>query len=625
MMADSRAVPLFGDVTGSTGGGGGLLASSNVLLQSLPPLFGSSAAFLGAASSPPQSGAPLIAVPPPPPPIAAAAVPTAGRKTRRTGATTARGKKAKAAAAADDDDDEYDAAADAAAADDDDDARTTTTARARSSTTTTVASVANAAAEAAAAGATAAFQQQQIVSAASIIQKAHNMSNEVASALTTLRTWLKEARIPMSEADIERCRGHIEYVRKSASNGKANCDMVRETVLMKVDDQQRLLDVQAVLATQMHQLGIYERELDYIRQYAMEPPPFADLFIAEQPFPISIYHHKPLPSALRVRLHSSARAIISDIGVVNVELMHDAGLSKTMSDVVMQNNSKKMVDGESHDNEANFEQLTFDKGTRLQQVTLKFNQKIKLQAGTTAAASEHLESNASEPFIVTTHENQWAQAEGVLLERTLFAQQMSVSWPLFANAFQVLYLRATRQEADKVKRPLCVEEFGYLHAKLGSKRTIERAAWSELWKKLQDCLRKIRFAKHLCDMWNEGAIAGFLNRVDAERLLQNEPIGAFMIRFSDSADGSFVISFVLDEDGAKTIKHYLVTEQDTSTKKSLAEFVRSHPRLVYLVKVGVNSLTGLRSTSRELKDTALSKFYGKGKVVATPSHYEQRL
>jgi hypothetical protein len=175
-----------------------------------------------------------------------------------------------------------------------------------------------------------------------------------------------------------------------------------------------------------------------------------------------------------------------------------------------------------------------------------------------------------------------------------------------------------------VKRPLCVEEFGYLHGKLGGKRLIERAAWSDLWKKLQDCLRKIRFAKHLCDMWNDGAIAGFISRIDTERLLLAEPVGAFMVRFSDSADGSFVISFVMEE-GAKTIKHYLVTEQDTSTKKSLAEFVRAHPRLVYLIKVGVSSATGLRTTSRELKDAALSKFYGKGKVVATPSHYEQRL
>ncbi len=553
--------------------------STNLLLQSLPPLFASDGAFSTSLTAVAED------VAPPPP-----------RKARRTTA-------AAAAAASLASNSSSNAAAAAAAA---------------------ATAAATAASAAASGGDGPAFQQQQIVSAASIIKNARDQSGEVNASLATLRTLLQKASIPMPANEIERCRGEIDMVRKHLQVGKTHCEMVRETVLMKVDDQQRLLDVLAVLAAQSHQLDIYEREVDYIRQYAMEPPPFADLFITQQPFPISVYHHKPLPSALRVRLYTSARARVSNIGVVNVELMHDAGLAKTMNDVVMQNNSKAMVDGESHDNEANFEQLTFDKGTRLQQVTLKFNQHVKLQGGQGAASSEHLESNASEPFIVTTHENQWAQAEGVLLERTLFAQQMSVSWPLFANAFQILYLRSTRQDAESVKRPLCVEEFGYLHGKLGGKRLIERAAWSDLWKKLQDCLRKIRFAKHLCDMWNDGAIAGFISRIDTERLLLAEPVGAFMVRFSDSADGSFVISFVMEE-GAKTIKHYLVTEQDTSTKKSLAEFVRAHPRLVYLIKVGVSSATGLRTTSRELKDAALSKFYGKGKVVATPSHYEQRL
>jgi hypothetical protein len=567
-------------------------SSSNLLLQSLPPLFSSDGGFSAALAS---SNTTLSAAANSNTESAVASPPP--RKARRTAAAAA------AALAS--------ASASSAAA--------ATAASVAASSTVSESIVSSGVADGGA------FQQQQIISAASIIKKARDQSGDVTDALTTLRTWLQNAAIPMPPNEIERCRAQIELVRKHVQVGKTHCEMVRETVLMKVDDQQRLLDVLAVLAAQTHQLEIYERELDYVRQYAMEPPPFADLFITQQPFPISVYHHKPLPSPLRVRLYTSARARVSNIGVVSVELLHDAGLAKTMNDVVMQNSSKAMVDGESHDNEANFEQLTFDKGTRLQQVMLKFNQHVKVQGAMGAASSEHLESNVSEPFIVTTHENQWAQAEGVLLERTLFAQQMSVSWPLFANAFQILYLRATRQDADSVKRPLCVEEFGYLHAKLGGKRLIERAAWADLWKKLQDCLRKIRFAKHLCEMWNEGAIAGFISRVDTERLLQNEPVGAFMVRFSDSADGSFVISFVLEEEGAKTIKHYLVTEQDTSTKKSLAEFVRAHPRLVYLIKVGVNSSTGLRSTSRELKDTALSKFYGKGKVVATPSHYEQRL
>jgi hypothetical protein len=622
LMADSRAVPI-----NSSGGGAASAATSatnatsattttttthatsatadnsnsahNVLLQSLPPLFDTNV----------LDGSAVVG-----------AHPLASSTTVLRNVATARKVPARRAAAA--------AAAAAVAASQVDIAASSTSMVPTAGVVSfppppTVSGGDIAAATAAAAAA--AFQQQQIVSAASIIHKARDVSGEVTAALTTLRTWLLAAAIPLPDSDAERLRAQVDSIRKHVQAGHDNCVMVRETVLLKVDDQQRLLDLLATLATQSHQLDIYERELDYIRQYAMEPPPFADLFIAEQPFPISVYHHKPLPSALRVRLFTSARARVSDVGAVNVELMHDAGQSKQKSDVVMKNQTKRMVDGESHDREANFEQLTFDKGTRLQQVTLKFNQQIKVQGASGAASAEHLESNTSEPFIVTTHENQWAQAEGALFEHTLFLQQMSVPWPLFANAFQILYLRSTRQEADGVKRPLCVEEFGYLHAKLGGKRVIERSAWNELWKKLQDCLRKIRFAKHLCEMWNEGAIAGFVNRTDTERVLHAEPVGAFMVRFSDSTDGSFVISYVNEDDTGKSIKHYLVTEQDTSTKKSLAEFVRAHPRLVYLVKVGVHGNTGLRTTHRELKEAALSKYYGKNKVVSVPSHYESRL
>jgi hypothetical protein len=611
-MADSRALPLSATTTtaatSATNAGSAGQASSNaattssssahnVLLQSLPPLFDTGVLDVSSVGADPLASSTAL-------------LRNVARKppTRRSAV----------------------AAANAIAQSADND-----TSAVAASTTSLVPTSADAAAfapptsvgnggagAAAAAAAAAAFQQQQIVSAASIIRKARDVSVEVTAALTTLRTWLLAATIPLPASDAERLHTQVDSIRKHVLAGRDNCVMVRETVLLKVDDQQRLLDLLAVLATQSHQLAIYERELDYIRQYAMEPPPYADLFIAEQPFPISVYHHKPLPSPLRVRLYTSARARVSDVGAVTVELMHDAGQAKTKSDVVMKNQTKRMVDGESHDREANFEELTFDKGTRLQQVTVKFNQQIKVQGASGAASAEHLESNTSEPFIVTTHENQWAQAEGVLFEHTLFLQQMSVPWPLFANAFQILYLRSTRQESESVKRPLCVEEFGYLHGKLGGKRAIERSAWNELWKKLQDCLRKIRFAKHLCEMWNEGAIAGFINRTDTERVLCNEPVGAFMVRFSDSTDGSFVISYVNDD---KSIKHYLVTEQDTSTKMSLAEFVRAHPRLVYLVKVGVHANTGLRTTHRELKETALSKYYGKNKLVSVPSHYESRL
>ena len=106
-------------------------------------------------------------------------------------------------------------------------------------------------------------------------------------------------------------------------------------------------------------------------------------------------------------------------------------------DKIMKNTEKKMVDGESDDYEADFKQLTFNKGTRLHLVTLKFKQQVKVQQVSGTVTSQHLESDATDSFIVTTHENQWAAAEGALFEHALFSDKQAVSWPLLANAFQV--------------------------------------------------------------------------------------------------------------------------------------------------------------------------------------------
>ena len=72
---------------------------------------------------------------------------------------------------------------------------------------------------------------------------------------------------------------------------------------------------------------------------------------------------------------------------------------------------------------------------------------------------------------------------------------------------------------------LALEDLAYVHSKLGSRQKIERAVWKDFWKWLEEGLRKIRFAKHLCDMWTAGAIAGFINRADTERLLADQPPG----------------------------------------------------------------------------------------------------
>ena len=65
-----------------------------------------------------------------------------------------------------------------------------------------------------------------------------------------------------------------------------------------------------------------------------------------------------------------------------------------------------------------------------------------------------------------------------------------------------------------------------------------------------------------------------------------------------------------------------MTPDDTSTKKSLAEFMRANHRLVYLLQVAVTGSNGKRTVTRVLKDQALKPYYGKEKPLQVPQHYD---
>mmetsp|Transcript_19515 Transcript_19515/g.33545 ORF Transcript_19515/g.33545 Transcript_19515/m.33545 type:complete len:693 (-) Transcript_19515:198-2276(-) len=472
---------------------------------------------------------------------------------------------------------------------------------------------------------TGAAAQMALPSASEIIGKANQVVQRGSSMLASLGSALESTAIPMSDADYQQAKNTEQSLQAQLSTASNNLLLMQRSILLQAADQHRLIELRQAISVQLHQLEIYQRELDFMRQYGMEPPPHVDLFVAEQPFPVSVYHHKPLPGPLLVRLFKSARANVTSVGVVKAIVCHDMPQKPGKEGVTITNSEKKMVDGASHDYEVNFQQLTFKKGTRLHLATLQFQQQVKVTETNGSVSSVHLESNATQPLIVTTHENQWAAAEGSLFENTVFGAQMVVSWPELANWFQILYLRSTRQNPERPHRPLVLEDLAYLHRKLDNKLQIERSQWKEFWKWLEEGFRKIRFAKHLCDMWVDGLIAGFLNRTDVEALLADQIAGSFIVRLSDSSSGLFVISFVHEDEGENKIKHYLVTPEDTSTKKSLAEFMRLHPRLVYLLQVSCDSTNGTRTVTRVLKDTALHKFYSKTAPVQVPTHYERRI
>ena len=62
-------------------------------------------------------------------------------------------------------------------------------------------------------------------------------------------------------------------------------------------------------------------------------------------------------------------------------------------------------------------------------------------------------------------------------------------------------------------------------------------------------LHKIRYQRHICNLWTRGFICGFLSRDEVNAVLGNEKVGTFLIRFSERNAGAFVICYVAIEDG----------------------------------------------------------------------------
>jgi len=220
----------------------------------------------------------------------------------------------------------------------------------------------------------------------------------------------------------------------------------------------------------------------------------------------------------------------------------------------------------------------------------------------------------------------------------------------FANALQRRYLIVTKQEKQKPRRPLSLQDFQYIfHAKfLGngavpSPQTIVTAKQLEnFWTWFGPGLCKIRYQRHLNPLWVGGFICGFVSKNESEQVLENASPGAFLIRFSESYPGQFAIAYVpLDinndianvafnspnhmEHSSGRVRHYLMQRDDVfAAKKTLPDFLgRSHnlSRIVQLL----NDPSGGRIYQQCSKDEKLGEYYSKMKVEVTHPGYEDKM
>lgn len=232
----------------------------------------------------------------------------------------------------------------------------------------------------------------------------------------------------------------------------------------------------------------------------------------------------------------------------------------------------------NRDGVAMFNDLKFPSGTRLKTVRLRFAAKVAVLDETTSKPLVmHLETvDPSNPILVKTNENQWGEAEGMLLKHSIFENShQQAPWFRFVNWLQRRYLMATKQNLTSPARPLTPEDLLYIgRLKFGSTQptVITAAQFEAFWEWFGPTLHKIRYQRHLCTLWTSGIVPGFVTRDEADFCLRNELPGTFLLRFSERAAGKFAVAY---RSSNSQTRHYLLKSDDIfGAKKTLPDFLR---------------------------------------------------
>jgi len=353
------------------------------------------------------------------------------------------------------------------------------------------------------------------------------------------------------------------------------------------------------------------------------------LVIAKQPFPCTVKQSKSVDESIDVVLITGAKAEIQALGPVKAELINEDYnpiSKKKNTSPAIQNASETMDESLS----VSFKRLIFPHGSRVKSVNMRFSQEVTMNG-----ISMRLLSECTKPFIVMTNHGQRSTTEGKLLKKHTFSNRSEIAWPAFANAMQLHYIRATKQDPKKPARPLSNKDIEYLHLnKFNGKLSINQEDYDQFWAWFGTILYKIRnHQKHILPMWIKGLIYGFLSREDSDRLLltQGALPGSFLIRFSDRCVGQLVVVYVTTpnakkDDGSdnREVKHYLINPEDIEKKSTLPDFLRDCENLWYLLQVVRDPETGVVSLRPKNKDELLAPYYSREKSQTLLLGYDNR-
>mmetsp|Transcript_16692 Transcript_16692/g.23195 ORF Transcript_16692/g.23195 Transcript_16692/m.23195 type:complete len:592 (-) Transcript_16692:663-2438(-) len=428
-------------------------------------------------------------------------------------------------------------------------------------------------------------------------------ANDIVKACEKIRVEQKQALYPIQPDLFSALDRQQKEVKSAIEMCDKQLNYLLDTQFLDSAEMHQLLQAQSQLAILIKQLELYIQELYSLKSDSFLPS-FA-LVILSQPFPDSVKQNKSIDEPVTVKLLTGAKFDSRpNSASVRAEIINVNSKNKKMA--VGIENGEKLINAET--GIATFNDLKFPNGTRLKSIRVKFTSKITVQDSKQHIHHLSIETNPTNPIVVKTNENQWHEAEGILLKKTAFGGQLEIYWPRLANWVQRRYLIATKQNLQTPVRPLSSYDLHYMHRlKFENKPVISQKDFDNFWTWFGPLLHKIRYQRHICTLWTRGFIAGFLTREEVDAVLKNEQIGTFLVRFSERTE-AFVVSYQSSEG----VKHYLLKADDThGAKKTLPDFLRDYRDFVCILQLWTDKNSDKRILKRCDKDSTLKEYYSK--------------
>ena len=445
-------------------------------------------------------------------------------------------------------------------------------------------------------------------------------------------------------------------------------ELDREHILTP-DELRMVSDLRQASYITCEQLNLYLLEAQQVISARGGQPTtcIASLVITSQPFPLVLSKGKLVDTSLDVALLTGTTQELKQTQHFMPVITSDPPAKSVAQNIVM------VAKEEATNSTTTQLKLKMMNGSRMMPVLLKMSITVAYSGG-----SAMLESQCSRPFIVITNENQYEESNGGLLKYLAFGAKSDTPWTKFANELQRHFVQATKQDGSAPPQPypsaapvsaavaaaaltpenlpiraLSVHDMEYIHNRFFAGRpVISVSQFDQFWAWFGKILQRMRSTRQVCGMWRDGLLWGFAQRNEIEQALLSQPVGSFVVRFSERHPGSFAIAYknpsaeirgpqsepptpMVGQMGGSNgiVKHYLVRPEEISTQKTLPDFLNDITGLSVMIRIVHNDFGTEIDPPAQLpeplyipipKTEALEKFLSKREQV-TLVGYEPNL